>query len=398
MSTRKLISTMSWTVFAVATAMLSARTSARAGGAGCDPAASARDPIATSHCERRPIDLVICLDTSGSMEALIDSARARLWDIVTSLSSARPTPELRVGLLTYGSPSRSSASQGWVAHQIGLTSDLDTVYARMMGFSTDGGDEFVGWVLQDAITKMNWSRDPKALKMVFVAGNESADQARDVFNFRSVAAQARSRGIIVNSIYAGNREAGVSERWSEVADCGGGNYSAIDMRCGTVQIETPQDKILLELNMKLNATYVPYGAEGRAGAANQMAQDANAERMGRASAASRARAKATVVYQNSGWDLVDAVARKEKKLEDLKDAELPAPMQALPPAERADYLAKKSEERAVIQRQIAEISAERERFLKDARAKSANGKTALDDAIVAAIREQARQQGFKFTD
>ncbi|MDO8629789.1 MAG: VWA domain-containing protein, partial [Phycisphaerales bacterium] len=254
MSVRRFLSALSWTTFVVACVILTARTIARAGAASRDPVASACDPVATTACERRPIDLVICLDTSGSMEALIDSARARLWDIVTSLSRARPTPELRVGLLTYGSPSRSTVSQGWVVRQIDLTSDLDSVYAKMMSFSTDGGDEFVGWVLHDALETMNWSRDPKALKLIFVAGNESADQAKDVYDFRREAALARQKGIIVNAVYAGNRDAGVQERWAEVASCGGGSYTAIDMQCGTVQIETPQDKILIELNMKLNAT------------------------------------------------------------------------------------------------------------------------------------------------
>ena len=58
---------------------------------------------------RRPVDLVICLDTSGSMEQLIDSVRGRIWDIVTELSFLQPTPHLRVGLLTYGTPSTSTA-------------------------------------------------------------------------------------------------------------------------------------------------------------------------------------------------------------------------------------------------------------------------------------------------
>jgi hypothetical protein len=363
----------------------------QAGGPACDP-------VATSTCERRPIDLVICLDTSGSMEALIDSARARLWDIVNSLSSAKPTPELRVGLITYGSPNRSTASQGWVVLQSGLTTDLDSVYARMMEFRTDGGDEFVGWALNEAVTKMNWSNNPKALKLIFVAGNESADQARDVFDFRSVGSIARSRGIIINAIYAGDRNAGANERWAEVASCGGGTYASIDMRCGTVQIEAPQDKILLELNMKLNATYVPYGDAGREGAANQMAQDANAERLGQQSAVSRAAAKASGLYRNERWDLVDAVAKGEKKVKDMKEADLPAPMQTMNDAERERFVQRMQAERVELQKKIAEVGAEREKYVRAKRTVSADGKTALDDAMLAAIREQAKSQGFEFKE
>jgi hypothetical protein len=80
----------------------------------------------------------------------------------------------------------------------------------------------------------------------------------------------------------------------------------------------------------------------------------------------------------------------------MKEAELPAPMQALPPSERAQFLKRKQSERAVLQKQIAEVSSERERILKDARVRASGGKVALDDAMVGAIREQAKQQGFRF--
>jgi len=346
---------------------------------------------------RRPIDLVICLDTSGSMTGLIDSARGRLWDIVSSLSRARPTPRLRVGLLTYGSPRNSTASRGWVVRQSDLTSDLDAVYARMMALTTDGGDEFVGWVLNDAIKNMDWSPDDNALKMIFVAGNESADQAREVFDFRSVAESARARGIVVNSIHAGDRTRGMHELWDEVAGYGGGDFSAIDMQCGTVQISTPQDKVLIELNMKLNSTYVPFGAGGRVGAANQIEQDAKAEGMGQQTAASRAIAKASAVYDAAGWDLVDAVAQEKVRLEDVKKEELPAPMQSMPLEERKDFVMQQRAARSQIQAQIAEVSAERERTIQKAKEEQQrDGKTSLDDAMQKSMRKQAEAKGFQF--
>ncbi len=362
------------------------------------PAAAPYDPVASERglCERRPVDLVICLDTSGSMTGLIDSARARLWDIVTSLSRARPTPRLRVGLLTYGAPSRSTASQGWVAFQSPLTTDLDSLYSKMMSLGTDGGDEFVGWVLHDALHRMDWSNDPRALKIIFVAGNESADQASEVYNFRHVAETARGRGIVINSIFAGDRRQGVSEHWDQVAACGGGSYSAIDMQCGTVQIDTPHDKVLLELNMKLNATYVPYGDAGREGAANQEAQDENALRLGRQSAGTRVAAKATVQYDNARWDLVDAVAQSRVKVEELKAADLPEPMRDMDLIERRQFVETQRTVRAKIQKRISEVNGEREKFVKESRQQKSGGKVALDDAMLETLRTQAKEKGFTF--
>ena len=46
--------------------------------------------------ETRPVDVVVMLDTSGSMEDLLDATRARVWDVVNELGRMKPTPELRV--------------------------------------------------------------------------------------------------------------------------------------------------------------------------------------------------------------------------------------------------------------------------------------------------------------
>lgn len=344
---------------------------------------------------RRPVDLVICLDTSGSMTALIDSARAKLWDIVNELAQAKPTPRLRVGLLTYGSPSNSRGENGWIVRQIGLTEDLDSVYARMMGMRTDGGDEFVGWVLSDALHTMDWSRDPDALRIIFVAGNESADQARDRYDFRHVGETARARGIFINAIYAGDHKQGVAENWPEVAIHGGGNYSAIDMVRGTMQISTPHDDLLYRLNIELNATYIPYGQAGDEGIRNQLAQDANAQQMGPQACASRSAAKGSALYLNRGWDLIDAVGTGDVNPAKLRDEDLPANMRAMTPQERTAYIAGMQKSRAAIQQQIQETAAARQAYLEAERRK-ATGPAGLDDAMLKALREQAKSKGFTF--
>jgi hypothetical protein len=347
---------------------------------------------------RRPIDLVIALDTSGSMTQLIDSARAKLWDVVNELAKAKPTPFLRVGLLTYGSPNISTAARGWVVRHTDLTYDLDAVYAKMMGMRTHGGEEFVGWVLNDAVNTMSWSRDPAALKMIFVAGNESADQCSSRFNFRYVAEDARSRGILINAVYAGNHEAGVREQWEQVAMHGGGHYSSIDMRDGTIQIPAPQDKILIELNTELNATYVPYGEGGRKGKASQSRQDANAAQVGEESIASRIAAKASQLYNNLHWDLVDAVEQKQLDVADLDKKDLPPEMRTMTVDEQRTYVKRQVVRRRQIQERIRQVNGEREEFLREARAKSGVGERGLDRAMKRTVRKQAEGANFAFHD
>jgi len=368
----------------IGTTLLTSAMCALAGSAGAVP----YDPPPKCGVRERPVDVVICLDTSGSMTGLIDSARAKLWEIVNEVARSRPAPRLRVGLLTYGTPCGSTAGQGWIKWQSALTTDLDSVYSRLMALSTSGGDEYVGWVLQEAVTKMDWSCEPNAVRMIFVAGNESADQAVQQFNFRNVASSARFRGITVNAIYAGHRDQGIRELWDQVAEFGGGTYGAIDMNRGTIQIATPYDKILIELNAQLNATYIPYGADGRVGQANQQAQDGAAAAFGDQTAASRFAAKATGVYRNERWDLVDADRDESFDLASVAPAALPAEMQSMTVEARKAHVHAARAKRDEVQRRIQEVSGEREQFLHKERARQAGEPDALDDAMRVAIRRQ----------
>jgi hypothetical protein len=348
--------------------------------------------------ETRPIDLVICLDTSGSMQDLINSARGRIWDIVNKLAKASPTPRLRVGLLSYGSPNGSTAEQGWIVLQTDLTDDLDALYAKLMALTTDGGDEFVGWVIGDAVQRMSWSADTDALRLVYVAGNESADQAVEQRNFRYVAEQASEKDIIINSIYGGSREQGIQEQWDLLAQHGSGAYFAIDMESGTVQIATPFDSTLELLNDELNGTYIPYGEEGPDALANVLAQDINARLLGSQSCGSRIAAKGCAIYTTASWDLVDAVGQEGFLLADVSPADLAEPLRSMTLEERRRYIKGMTAVRDAVQSEIQDVNANREAFLAAERRITSTGRLGLDDAMLQSLHAQAEAKGFSFPE
>jgi hypothetical protein len=343
--------------------------------------------------ETRQVDVVICLDTSGSMKDLLDSARARVWDVVNELARMRPTPELRVGLLSYGTDS-STADAGWITLHLDLTDDLDAVYAELMALTIGGGEEFVGRVLDAALDEMSWSPNWNSLRIVFVTGNESADQGVDHHDFRVAARAARDEDIIINALYAGNREQGISEQWHEVARQANGNFSAIDPATGTIQIPTPQDDRLLELNALLNLTYLPYGVRGQDGLVNQVAQDRNASRLGVQSCSSRIVAKGSALYTNASWDLVDASLEEGFDWDALALQDLPESMRSMTNEQRQALIEKRRAKRESIQQEIQRISAEREAYIKAAFTREP-GATGLGGAMLEAIREQATAKGFR---
>jgi hypothetical protein len=353
-------------------------------------ASTGATPTPAPRGESRAVDVVICLDTSGSMKDLLDATRARIWDVVNELARMKPTPALRVGLLTFGTGA-ATEREGWIVQHLDLTDDLDAVYAALTSLTIGGSEEYVGRVLDTALDGMRWSRDVDALRVIFVAGNESADQGADSHDFRVAARAARERGIIVNALYAGNREQAVVELWPEVARGGEGNFSAIDPSSGTIQIATPQDERLLELNAKLNTTYVPYGARGQDGLANQIAQDGNASRLGVESCSSRIVAKGGALYSNQSWDLVDAAGAEGFDWDSLQVADLPPELQSMTREQQTAFVDAQRARRESIQAEIQRLSVERETFVRSALTAQA---ASLGYAMRQAIREQALAKGF----
>jgi Mg-chelatase subunit ChlD len=346
-----------------------------------------------SQAPPRHIDVVIALDTSSSMNGLIDSARQKLWDVVNVLSKARPQPIVRVGLLSYGNTGYDR-TVGWVRKDSDLTTDLDGIYAKLFALRTNGGEEYVARAVKVGTEQMQWDQDQKTLKIIFVAGNEPANQD-PLVNVESAVQAAREKGIFVNTIYCGSQSNGEASLWSRVATLGGGKYAAIDMN-RTVAIATPMDSELAKLSVELNKTYVSYGRGGEEKAKNQMAQDANAQVMGGVAAASRASAKASHLYRNEGWDLVDATTHAGKDAKTMAADELPAEMKPMTPAQRGEYVARKAHERAEIQARIADVSKRREAYVESERKKAPAKEHSFDDAVTGAIKTEAQSAGFGF--
>lgn len=341
---------------------------------------------------KKAIDLALCLDTSGSMQGLINAARQRLWDVVNELATAKPTPTLRVALLTFGS--QGTEEDGYVRVLTPFTTDLDLVSEKLFALTTNGGTEYVGRVVQTAVRSLLWS-GADAAKILFVAGNESADQDRRA-PFRDVVRHAAGLGIRVNSIYCGNPDDGDAPLWREVSVVGGGRYAAIDHDRGSVAVATPFDAELAELSRRLNTTYLAYGEQGKEARARQERQDANAAPSAPA-AAGRAASKAGALYDNAGWDLVDKSREAGFDLEKVPVEALPEEMRSMTPEQRKAHLEQKRAERAALAAKVKDLDAKRRaHVVEEMKKQGLDDSKAFDRALREAVREQAGAAGFEF--
>jgi hypothetical protein len=342
------------------------------------------------------VQIALLLDTSSSMDGLIEQAKTQLWKVVNEFNNAKQgdkVPVVQVALYEYGN-NNLSAGTNYIRQVLPLTRDLDKVSAELFKLTTNGGSEYCGAVIREAIDKLEWDKSSKVYKTVFIAGNEPFTQGP--VQPDDVCRSAIGKGIVVNTIHCGNEQVGINGGWRKGAALAEGKFLTIDQDRAVVHIDAPQDKEISKLSIELNATYVTYGAKGIEGKANQSVQDGNAVANAPSGAAvQRAITKASANYSNTSWDLVDATKKGTMKLESVKDAELPEEVRKLAPAERQGFIDKKLEERTRLQARIQELNKERQQFVVE-KAKASGETQTLDIAISKTIREQAAKKEIKF--
>lgn len=360
--------------------------------------ATAKEPADKADKDKKPlVQIAILLDTSSSMEGLIEQAKSQLWKIVNEFAKAKQdgaTPEVQVALYEYGKSSLSQQN-GWIRRIQPLTTDLDKISEELFALRTNGGDEYCGWVIKDAVNDLEWSPAGNVYKAIFIAGNEPFTQGP--VSYAESCKAAITKGIIVNTIHCGAEGEGINTKWKDGADLADGKYLVIDQNRAVVSIEAPQDKEIAKLGVELNKTYLAYGMEGKLGAGRQVSQDAAVATLAPASGAvvQRSVAKASANYQNASWDLVDAYKEKDFKLAEVKAEQLPAEMKKMNADERKAYVENKSKERTEMQAKIQELNKEREKYVA-ARMKEIVGTNTLDAVVISAVREQSAKRNFKF--
>jgi von Willebrand factor type A domain len=364
--------------------------------AGCKKAVAKpiETPIATTTVvENTKIQVALLLDTSNSMDGLIEQAKSRLWNIVNTLTTLKyggKTPDIEISLYEYGNSGLSQQSN-YIKQITPLSTDLDLISEKLFALRTNGGEEYCGAVIQDASKQLSWGKDNNNMKLIYVCGNEGFDQGS--VSYKESIADALKNNIYVNTIFCGNQEEGINSFWKNGADIGKGKYFNIDSNQIVQYISSPYDDKITKCNERINLTYINYGSEGYAKKANQAVQDKNAESVSTANYTERVVSKSKAVYKNQSWDLVDRLKEDKQAVSKIKKEELPKEYQDKSSAELTKIVEEKAKERESIQKEIGELAKKRQEFI-DAEAKKSNLADDLGGAINASIITLAKAKGF----
>ncbi len=335
-------------------------------------------------------EVVFVLDTTGSMGGLLDGAKKKIWSIANEILKGSPKPDLRVGLVAY-----RDKGDAYVTQVTDLTADLDKIYEVLLGFLAQGGGdgpENVRQGLQDALTKIRWSKERSAFKVLFLVGDAPPHQDYvDVPKIEELCLAAVKADIVINAVRCGG-DPETGRIWQDIASRSEGSFVTIDQSGGVAAIPTPFDKELGELADQVGRTVVAFGGADKRRELEK--KEALATAAPAPAKADRAAAKAADGRLHED-DLVDALREGRKSLKDLKPEELPAELKGKTPEEQKAWLDAKAKERAELQAKLVELSKKRDAFLAEELAKRGT-KDGFDAVVKEALRAQAAKKGITF--
>jgi len=339
------------------------------------------------------IQVAILLDVSNSMDGLIEQAKAQLWNMVSVMGKAKcgnTSPQIEIALYEYGR-SDNNVKDGYVKQLMEFTSDLDSLSQTLFNLKTNGGDEYCGQVIYSSLSNLNWDTATSGYKVIFIAGNEDFLQGN--LSYTKACATANKKGVIVNTIYCGDKMQGIREHWNLAGECGNGSYTNINQDATMDDIATPYDSVLFSLNDQLNNTYIAYGNAGGGKLAKQQEVDRMNYSMNKSVAAKRVAVKGKKeLYNNAGWDLVDAFESDTLFATKLDMKTLPENLQKKSRAEITRIVKEKNSQRGTIQKDITAINTKREIFIAAAKKKTvtnAGNSATLESEIEKMIKQQA---------
>jgi len=138
---------------------------------------------------------------------------------------------------------------------------------------------------------------------------------------------------------------------------------------------------------------VRYGSVGESNYAKQATVDKLNAGFQKEAMAKRVEIKSQKkIYNNSSWDLVDAMEKDKTIIEKIDRKTLPDSLSVMSDIELKKYVSAKTEQREIIRKEIANVSKQRQQYITAEKAKAASENTStLETEVERAIRQQVKR-------
>lgn len=301
------------------------------------------------------VQIVLILDTSSSMDGLVEQARTQLWEMVSEMQIDEDDQErtVAVSLYQYGN-SRLSKAEGFIENLTPLTTDLDHVTVKLYSLRTSGGKEYAPQAIKRAVEELDWETDDSVQKLIVLAGNEGFGQGpvspADAFE------SAAQNGIAVLPIYCANRGASKTaiSSWRNAAGLAGVEFDSIDPDQQVAKIESPFDAEILRKYRELEENKVYAAGAGQ----STYCQEAESY-LDKGVAVDRAVVQSR---QESSADLVNAYDKPG--FNSLSPQSMPEDLRGKSKDEQRRYLAEKQARQSELKKEITELNQKRQQHIQ----------------------------------
>jgi hypothetical protein len=332
------------------------------------------------------------------MSGLIQTAKEKIWSIASTMASAQNAPEIEIGLVAY-----RDKGDAYVTRITDLSSDLDSVYARLMEFQAQGGGdtpESVNAGLRAAVDEISWDQGNDTYQVIFLVGDAPAHMDyQGEEQFPSIVGRAVSRNIVVNTIRCG-ADSATGAHWQQIAGLAQGRYFSVEQSAEAVAMATPFDADLAALSKQLDETRIAFGNEEKL--ANAIAKSVATEKV-HAGASVEVRARRAAFNAKLGGrtnaygadDLIEAVASGEVLVDELEVDALPEPMRDMTVAERNEYVQAKKDKRVALDSRLQELVQKRADYISS-QAPAPAAESSFEYQLFDTVKEQAAKVGLTY--
>ena len=238
-------------------------------------------------------DIAFIIDTSGSMQGLINQVRDGVWSTLNNLGEIKKNgdiAELRLALYEYGSGVVSSEAN-FIQLLVPLTTDHMSVAEKLFATKAIGSQEYSGMAIKLATENLDFSKSINDFKSIILAGNETIHQGP--VDPLLASSEALDKDILINTIYAGSQTRTVFNsggtggfgcgfricqptptpipsdpqtelnpefaEFMELAKVGGGMTLNIDQNNSIPFVSSPYDEKIIFTTEAITETYLPFG-------------------------------------------------------------------------------------------------------------------------------------------
>ena len=188
-------------------------------------------------CPRPRMDVVFLIDSTGSMSDEIREVKINIENIINTVKSGYPSPDVRVGIVTYRD--YKLEEREYLTRQLDLTYNLDKVISFLKSIDANGGGDYSEAVadgLHLALQKMDWANEAK--KIVVLIGdapphgegsseNNYQQGSPNGYDYKTELEYAQEQNMVIYSVSGSGMDSNGVKIWKELAYKTGGDYEQL---------------------------------------------------------------------------------------------------------------------------------------------------------------------------